>query len=75
MQAYIVIAFNLIRVAVGSGLFDRISQVVRNLIGAQMSGDEKKLMVREFIKDNGMQIGGIALDAIIALTRLRFEAK
>lgn len=75
MNAYITIAFNLVRLAVSSGLFDRVSSVVRNLIHSPMSGDEKKAMVKKFISDNGIELGGILLDLVIAITRARFENK
>ena len=75
MQAYIAIAFNFIRFAVTSGLFDRVSSVVRNLINADMPGEQKKAMVKKFIADNGIDFGGFMLDLVIAITRARFEQK
>lgn len=75
MNAYLTIAFNLIRLAVSSGLFDRVSSMVRNLIGADMSGDEKKALVKSFLAENGLHLGGILLDLVIAITRARYEQK
>ena len=75
MNTYITIAFNLIRLAVSSGLFDRVASVVRNLIYSPMSGDEKKAIVKQFLADNGIELGGILLDLVIAITRARYEQK
>ena len=76
MQAYITIAFNFIRFAVSSGLFDRVSSLVRNLIQADhMTGDEKKAAVKTFLVAHGLEMSGIMLDLVIAITRARFEQK
>lgn len=75
MNTAIVIAYNMIRIAAGSGLFDRTALMVRNLIGTDMSGDEKKAALKAFISENGLEIGGMLLDAVIALTRLRYEQR
>ena len=66
-------AFVLIRYAVGSGLFDRTASLVRNLIYAQIPGDDKKAAVIEFLKKEGAALSGIALDLVIAIVRARFE--
>ncbi len=66
-------AFTLIRFAIGSGLFDRTASLVRNLIHADMPGDEKKRRVIEFLRKEGAAMSGIALDLVIAIVRARYE--
>ena len=72
-NAFIAAAYGMIRYAIGSGLFDRVADLVRNLIHADMPGDEKKGRVIEFVKKEGAALSGIALDLVIAIVRARFE--
>jgi hypothetical protein len=72
-NALITSAFTLIRFSIGSGLFDRTANLVRNLIHARIPGEEKKARVVEFIRLEGAAMSGIALDLIIAIVRARFE--
>ncbi|NCC26591.1 MAG: hypothetical protein EOM22_00185 [Gammaproteobacteria bacterium] len=74
-QSLITAAYALIRFAIGSGLFDRASSLVRNLIFADIPGAEKKAQVIEFLKREGAALSGIAVDLLIAIVRARFEAK
>jgi hypothetical protein len=74
-QSLITAAYTLIRFAIGSGLFDRASALVRNLIFADIPGDEKKAQVIEFLKREGAALSGIAIDLIIAIVRARYEQK
>ena len=66
-------AFVAIRFAIGSGLFDRVAALVRNLIYSRMPGDDKKKLVEEFVQKEGAALSGIALDLVIAIVRARFE--
>ena len=66
-------AFALIRYAVGSGLFDRTASLVRNLIYAQIPGEDKKAAVKEFLRKEGAALSGIAIDLVIAIVRARYE--
>ena len=66
-------AYTLIRYAIGSGLFDRTANLVRNLIHAQIPGTEKKARVVEFVKMESAALSGIAIDLVIAIVRARYE--
>lgn len=76
MNPYVaVLIFNALRLAMSSGLFDRVSAVVRGLINAHMDGGDKKEAVRQYLRDNRLELRGIMLDGVIFVTRLRYELK
>ncbi|NCC23027.1 MAG: hypothetical protein EOM26_11305 [Alphaproteobacteria bacterium] len=66
-------AFTLIRYSIGSGLFDRTANVVRNLIHSDMPGADKKAQVVAYIMQEGAALSGIAIDLVIAIVRARYE--
>jgi endonuclease V-like protein UPF0215 family len=76
MNTYLtIIIFNAIRLAVSSGLFDRVSTIVQGLISARMEGEDKKEAVKNYLQQNKIEIRGVLLDGIIFATRLRYELK
>jgi hypothetical protein len=73
MNPTVFFIFNAVRLFVTSGLFDRISSVVRNLIHAKMTNASKKEALKDWLSANKIEISGILLDGIIFATRLKYE--
>jgi hypothetical protein len=70
-------AFTALRWYVSSGIFDRVAALVTALIDQDIPGEQKREKVIQFFEDEYGLIWGaatnIVLDAVIALTRLKFE--
>jgi hypothetical protein len=73
-ETFIIIAYNAIRMYVGTGLFDRISAEAKNLIFTNMPGQEKMNHLKTFFMREGIIVSGIIRDLIVSIVRLRFEA-
>jgi hypothetical protein len=71
-QAWIGIAYHAIRWYVGTGVFDRIAELVEEMAGnAALSGDEKRDIVLGWAKDEFTLIRTRIVDLVIALVLLR----
>jgi hypothetical protein len=71
-NAWIGIAYNAVRWYVGTGVFDRIAELVEDMTGnASLSGDEKREIVLGWAKDEFTLIRARIVDLVIALVLLR----
>ena len=73
-------AFAAFRWWLGTAQFDRVSEVVRNLIFSDMPNAEKGTLVKDTFWDEVERTKkgwatGLILDGVIWLTRARFEQK
>ena len=70
--------YTALRWYVSTGAFDRIASLVTDLISESIPGEQKKGRVVEFAKlEFGTvwaEMNAIAIDAIIAITRLKHES-
>jgi hypothetical protein len=73
-ELLIAAAYNAIRAYLGTGVFDRVSQMVRNLIySSAYTGEQKKELVIAFARGEFETIRTRVIEAIIAVTLLRFD--
>lgn len=63
----------LLKLYVGSGVYERVSKEAFRLIFTNLTGDEKMASLKAFIASEGLVIHKIVRDAVVAFTRLRFE--
>ena len=67
----------LVKVYVSSGVFDRVSQLVEDLILQDIPGVEKRELVLNAVRDEFGHLWGsltsVVVDLIIAVTRLKSE--
>lgn len=67
--------YTALRWYVSTGIFDRLSALVVQLIHVDIPGDEKRNQIIEFLKKEfGLvwgEMSGMTIDAIIAVTRLK----
>jgi uncharacterized metal-binding protein len=71
--------YSTLRWYVSSGVFDRLSTLVTQLISVDIPGSAKRTQVSEFLeKEFGLiwgEASGIVVDAVISITRLKYEAR
>lgn len=71
---WVSIIYSAVRALVGSGTFDRLAILVRELIDDNgMTNNEKKDAVKEYIRKEKSTISSIVRDGIIFAVRLRYE--
>lgn len=71
-QAIIKAAYVAIRTYVGSGIFNRISELVLDLVNVNMPGDDKKKRVREVMKSEYAALTTIVVDTVIQIVLMNF---
>ena len=64
-------AYFAIRQYVGSGIFDRIQILVFELLNSDISGDDKKKLVRESIKSEYSTIRTMIVDTVIQIVLMK----
>lgn len=62
---------SIMRRYVGTGVFDRVAELVRGLMSAEMSGAEKRAAVQDALIDEAQTIGSIAINAAIEVAVLK----
>jgi len=69
----VTIIFNSIRILVSSGLFDSLAVLIKDLITQELTGEQKKEQVKDFLKRRRVELSKILLDGVIFAVRLRYE--
>lgn len=65
-------AYFAIRTYVGSGIFNRISEHVLELVEVDMPGDDKKKLVRESMRTEYAALKTIVIDTVIQIVLMNF---
>lgn len=69
------IAYRAIRAFVGAGLFDQLGALIRELIYKPIPNEDKREMVKEYLRTVGEKLLGWELDLIISAVRAKFEPR
>ena len=81
-SAFLNAAYAAIRYGFGSGAFDRVGDLIKDLSDKDMPGSQKKTIVIDFVENELGEVierfgpmWQILLDLVIAIVRWRFEKK